>query len=184
MTQVTNLLASLIEELCGERTGTNTGAVSLHNAEYLANLVRTDTQTGASTCTDSIWRCHERIATKVYIKHSTLCTFAQHTLARAQYLVNLMLRIDDRELAQVLDTLQPLLLDLSNVVIEVERFQNSLVASLMGSILFFEVLKDIAYTQTITWHFVGICWTNALTCCTYLVLTFLSLIGSIEYAMG
>ena len=33
-----------------------------------------------------------------------------------------MLRVDDGELAQILNTLQPLLLNLSNIIVEVERF--------------------------------------------------------------
>ena len=56
-----------------------------------------------------------------------------------------MLRIDDGELAQILDTLEPLLLDLSDVVVEVKRLQDSLMARLGFGILLLEVLEDIAY---------------------------------------
>jgi hypothetical protein len=57
-----------------------------------------------------------------------------------------MLRIYDWELTQILNALQPLLLDLSDIVLKVERLQYSLVASLGLSILLLEVLKNIAYT--------------------------------------
>ena len=54
MAQVTDELARLIEQLGGEGTGTDTGAVGLHDAIDLANLIGANAQTGASTCTDGI----------------------------------------------------------------------------------------------------------------------------------
>ena len=54
MTDVTHLLASLVKELCWEWTCTNTCTVSLHDTEHLANLVRTDTETCASSCADGV----------------------------------------------------------------------------------------------------------------------------------
>ena len=53
------------------------------------------------------------------------------------------------ELAQVLDTFEPLLLDLIDVILKVQRLQNSLMTSLVGSILLLETFEDVAYTQTI-----------------------------------
>ena len=54
MTEVTDALARLVAQLGGEGTGTDTGAVGLHDAIDLANLVGTNAQTGAGSCTDGI----------------------------------------------------------------------------------------------------------------------------------
>ena len=54
MAEVTDALARLVEQLGGEWTGTDTGAVGLHDAIDLANLVGTNAQTGASACTDGV----------------------------------------------------------------------------------------------------------------------------------
>ena len=95
-----------------------------------------------------------------------------------------MLRINDGELAQVLDTLQPFLLYLRDIIVEVERLQDSLVASLCSSILLREILEDITNTQTRATNLVGISRTNALTGGAHLILTLLSLIGCIEHTVG
>ena len=150
MTQVANLLARLVEQLGGERTCANTRAVSLHDAKHLANLVRTNAQTRAGTSTNGVGRGHERIAAKVNIEHRTLSTFTENALARAQHLINLVLAVNQVELTQILNTFQPLLLYFVDVVFKVQRFQNSLMASLVGSILLLEVVEDIAHAQTIT----------------------------------
>ena len=56
--------------------------------------------------------------------------------------------------------------------------------SLCLSILLLEVLKDITYTQTVTTNLISISRSNTLTRSTYLVLTLLSLISSIEHTMS
>ena len=90
-----------------------------------------------------------------------------------------MLAIYQMELAQILNTLEPLLLDFVDVVLEVERLQDSLVTSLGSGILLLETIEDIAYTQTIAADLVSIRRTNALTRGANLVLTLLSLVLSI-----
>ena len=105
MTQVTDELARLVEQLGGERTSTDAGAVCLHDAEYLTNLVGTDAQTRAGTSTDGIGGSNERIRAEVDVEHRALGTLAENALARAQHLVDLVLRVDQVELAQIVDTL-------------------------------------------------------------------------------
>ena len=78
---------------------------------------------------------------------------------------------------------KPLLLHLSNIVVEVERLQDCLVTGLSGSILFREVLQDIAHTETVAAHLVGIGGADALARRTHLVLALLGLVGSIEHTM-
>ena len=91
MAQVTDALARLVEQLGGEWTGTDTGAVGLHDAIDLANLVGTNAQTGASTGTDGVAGSDEGIGTEVYIEHGALSTLAENTLATLQQVINLML---------------------------------------------------------------------------------------------
>ena len=112
MTEVTDELASLVEQLGGERTGTDTGAIGLHDAIDLANLVGTDAQSCAGTCTDGIAGGDKGIGTEIDIEHGTLSTLAQDGLAGTQGLVDLVLGIDQVELAQVVNALEPFLLDL------------------------------------------------------------------------
>ena len=182
--KVANLLARLVEELCGERTSTHTCAVSLHDAEHLANLVGTNAQARAGTSADGVRRGHKGIAAEVDVEHRALSTFAENALARTQHVVDFVLAVDNGELAQILHAFEPFLFNLSNVVLEVERLQDSLVTSLGSSILLLETIEDIAYAQTIAADFVGIGWTNALTRGTHLVLTLLGLVSGIEHAMS
>ena len=95
-----------------------------------------------------------------------------------------MLGVDDGELAEVFNTLHPLLLHLRDIILEVERLQDSLMTSLGLGVLLREVLEDIAYAQTVTADFIGISRTDALASGTHLVLSLLSLVGSIEHPMG
>ena len=55
---------------------------------------------------------------------------------------------------------------------------------LVGSILLLKAVEDIADTQTVTAYLVGIRRTDALAGSTYLILTLLCLVGSIEHAVG
>ena len=54
VTEVANGLSCLVKQLRGEWTGTDTGAVGLHDAEHLTNLIRTDAQTGAGSGADGV----------------------------------------------------------------------------------------------------------------------------------
>ena len=115
MAQVTDALARLVEQLGGEGTGTDTGAVGLHDAIDLANLVGTDAQTGAGSCTDGVTGSHEGIGTKVYIEHGALSALAENGLASTQGLVDFVLGINQVELAEVVNALEPFLLDFSQL---------------------------------------------------------------------
>ena len=115
MTEVTNLLASLVEELCREWTCAHTCTVSLHDTIYITYLIRADAKTDAGTCADGIGRGNEWVRTEVYIEHSALSTLAEDVLARAEHLVNLHLTVDELKLLQVFDALHPSLLYLSDI---------------------------------------------------------------------
>ena len=127
MTDVAHLLAGFIEQLCGEWTSTDTCAVCLDDAEYIANLVRTNTQADASTSTDGVGRGDEWVRTEVDVEHRALSTFAKNRLALLQELVDFVLRIDELELLDVLNAFHPLLLHLCDVIVGiVEALENSL----------------------------------------------------------
>ena len=81
MAEVTDLLASLVEQLCGERTCSDTGAVGFHNTIHLSYFIRTDTQTCAGSCTNRVAGGYKRIAAEIDIKHRPLSAFAQHALS-------------------------------------------------------------------------------------------------------
>ena len=187
MTEVTDELASLVEQLSGERTGTDTGAVGLHDAIDLANLVGTNAQTGAGTCTDGVGRGDKGIGTEIDIEHGALSTLAENGLAGTQCLVDLMFGIDQVEAAEVVYALEPLLLDLRKlytIYCKIQTIKDSLMASLMSGIFLFEVVEDVTHAESIARDLIGIGRTNALTGGAYLVLTLLRLIGCIEQAMG
>ena len=149
VTQVTNEFARLVEQLGGERTRTDTGAVGLHDAINLANLVGSDAQSCAGSRTDGVAGGDKGIGAEINVEHGTLSTLAEDGLACTQGFVDLMLRIDQVELAQVFDALEPFLLDLGDVIIEVQGLEDGLVTSLMGCILSLEVVEDVAYAQAI-----------------------------------
>ena len=91
MTDVAHLLAGFIEQFCGEWTSTHTCAVCLDDTEHIANLIRTNTQTDAGTCTDGVGRGHEWIRTEVDVEHRALSTFTKHRLALLQEFVDFVL---------------------------------------------------------------------------------------------
>ena len=105
MAQVTDALARLIEQLGGERTGTDTGTVGLHDAIDLANLVGTNAQTGAGSCTDGVAGSDEGIGTEVHIEHSALSALAENGLASTQGFVDFVLGINQVELAEIVNAL-------------------------------------------------------------------------------
>ena len=109
MTEVTDALARLIEQLGGERTGTDTGTVGLHDTKHFANLVGTDAQTGAGACTDGVTGSDEGIGTEIDIEHGTLSTLAEDGLASTQGLVDFVLGVNQVELAEIVHSVEPLI---------------------------------------------------------------------------
>ena len=185
MPQVTNLGTSLVKELCWERTSTHTCAVSLHDTIYITYLVRTDAQSDASSCANSVGRSDKRIRTEVYIKHGSLSTFAKNILARTQHLVDFHLAVYHTELLQIFDAFHPGLLYFCDIEISItERSYLLEVLCLMSLILSLEVIQNVANTQTSTAHLIGISRTNALACSSHLVLTLRGFDGSIEHTMS
>ena len=118
MPQVTNLLTRFIEQLSREWACTYTSAISLHDTIYITNLIGTDTQTCAGSRTDRIRGGDKWIAAEVHIEHGALSTFAKNAFTTLQNTIDLVFRIDNRELTQVLNTFKPLLLNLCNVIFE------------------------------------------------------------------
>ena len=109
MTEVTDALARLVEQLGGEGTGTDTGTVGLHDAIDLANLVGTNAQTGAGTSTDGVAGSYEGIGTEIDIEHGALSALAENGLTIAQGLVDFVLGINQMELAEIVHSVEPLL---------------------------------------------------------------------------
>ncbi len=186
MTEITDGLAGLIEELCGEWSCTYTCAVSLHNAIDIADLVWTNAETCASTCTNCVTGGDERIAAEVYIEHRALSALAKNGLAGTEQLVDLNLAVHDGELAEIFNAFHPALLCLFEAfeispAQSLEHLQMTLLVSLVFSL---ETLKNVAYTQTVTAHLVGISRADTLTGRTHLVLAFCSLKCTVENAVS
>ena len=109
MAEVTDALARLVEQLGGEGTGTDTGAVGLHDAIDLANLVGTNAQTGAGSGTDGVAGSDEGIGTEIDIEHGALSALAENGLTSAQGFVDFVLGINQVELAEILHSVEPLI---------------------------------------------------------------------------
>ena len=97
MTELADGGTCLVEQLCRERTGTNASAVGLHDAIDLANAIRTNTKTGASSGTDGVGGGYKWIASEINIEHCALGTLAEDRLTLTQKTVDLVLRIDNGE---------------------------------------------------------------------------------------
>ena len=109
MAKVTDALARLVEQFGGEWTGTDTGAVGLHDAIDLANLIGANAQTGAGSCTDGVAGGDEGIGTEVYIEHGALSTLAEDGLASTQGFVDFVFGINQMELAEIIHSVEPLI---------------------------------------------------------------------------
>lgn len=99
MTDLTDLAACFIKQLCRERAATDTCAISLEDSINFTDVTRRNPQTGTATSTNRIGRSHERIRTKVNIQHSALCTFGQNRLAFFQIVINHMFAVDQRNVS-------------------------------------------------------------------------------------
>ena len=184
MTEIADCFTRFIEEFRWERSRTDTCAISFHDAEDITNFVGTNAQ--ASTCTgaDRVGRRDERIASEVDVEHRTLSPFAENGLTLLQNTIDLMFGIYDGELTEILNTLEPLLLDVRDVILKVERLQDGIMSGLCLSIFLLEVIKNVAHAETITGNLIRISRTNTLTSGANLVFSLLGFIGSIEDAVG
>ena len=77
-------------------------------------------------------------------------------------MVQHMFAVDEVELLQVFQGSKPLRLQLGDVIRVVQRLQDRFVASLGSSILLFEVVQQVAHTQTVTADLVRIGRADAL----------------------
>ena len=95
-----------------------------------------------------------------------------------------MLAIDESEFLQILDACKPIGLESLKVVLEVERFENLLVASNCGCVFLFEIQQNIAHTNTHAANLIGVGRTDALACCSHFVLTLGRLVCGVEQTVG
>ena len=163
MADVAQPLARLVEQLRGERSAAHARAISLENAEDLADAVRGDAQPGADARADGVRRGDERIGAEVHVQKRSLRAFGQNGLVLREAVVDEIFAVDDVEAAKVFDRLEPLLLQLGNVVLIVETLQNLLVARLGRSVDAFEIgTQQIPYAHAVAAYLVGIGGTDAL----------------------
>ena len=180
----TDLVARLIKEFGGERTGTHTRTVGLEDAIYVAYLTGSHTQARAGACTDGVGRSDERIGTEVDVEHRALCPLTEDRLAFVQETVDFVFAVHQLELLQVFDAFEPGLFGLGQVVFVVQALENLLVAGLGGGILLVEVVQQVAHAQTVAAHLVGIGRTDALARCTHFGIALGGLVGSVEQTVG
>ena len=180
----TNLVARLVEELGGERTSPHTRAISLEDTIDIANLARSHTQTRAGARTNSVGRSDERIGAEVDVEHRTLSTLAEDGLAFVQKAVDFVFAIHQLELLQVFNAFEPSLFSLSQVVFKVQALENLFVAGLGGGILLVEVVQEVAYTQAVATYLISIGRANSLACGTHFGITLSGLISSIEQTVS
>lgn len=182
--QGTDLVARLVEELGGERTGTYACTIGLEDAIDISNLTRSHAQTRAGTRTDGVGRSNERIGTEIDVEHRALCTLAEDGLAFVQEAVDFVFAVHQLELLQVFDAFEPGLFGLSQVVFEVQALEYLLVAGFGGGILLVEVVQQVAHAQTVATHLVGIGRTDALACRPHFGIALGSLISGVEQTVG
>ncbi len=96
-----------------------------------------------------------------------------------------MFAVNDFELTHIFNAFHPLLFIVGDVVVgKTKRLQYSLMASLVCGIFFLEAIEDVAHSQTVARNLVGVCRSDAFSCCAYLALSFGRLIGTVKNAVG
>ena len=120
MTDLTDLAACFIKQLCRERAATDTCAISLEDSIYLTDIPGRNPQSRTTSGTDRVRGSHEWIRTEVYIQHRTLSAFRQDRLAFLQIVIDDMLAINQFELFEVVQGLQPLSLHLGYIIFIVQ----------------------------------------------------------------
>ena len=181
MTDVAELLARLVEELRGERTAAHTGAVGLEDAVDLADAVGGDAQAGADSGADRIRRRHEGIRTEIDVEQRALGALGQDGLVLRQAVVDEVFAVDDLEAAEVFHGVEPLCLELRDVVLVVQTAENALVTGLGGGVDLLEIgAQQIAHTHAVAADLVGVGRADALARRTDLGAALGGLVGGIE----
>ena len=95
-----------------------------------------------------------------------------------------MLAVDQVELFQIFQSLEPLRFQFGNIVFIIQRTQNSFMSCFCRSIFFIEIVQQVAYAQTVTADLVRISRADTLTGRTDFARTFRSLVSSIQYTVS
>ena len=105
-------------------------AVGLEDAVDLADAVGRHAQTGADARTDRVRGGYEGIRAEIDVEQRTLRTLREDRLAVGQAAVHEILAVHDAEALEVLDGLEPLGLELRDVVAVIQAAEDLLVARL------------------------------------------------------
>ena len=189
-----DLVACLVKEFCGERTSSDAGAIGFEDTIDLADSAWCQSQTRASAGTDSVAGGDERIGTEVHVQKRTLCALAKDGFALGEAFIDEMLAVDEAEPAQVFDALHPLFLQCLEAIEGdrraalghcgcIERVNHIDMAVTCCRILLGEVVEDIAHTQAVPAHFVGIGRTYSFASRAYFGFAFGGFVGLVEQAM-
>lgn len=149
--ELSDSFAGLVVEFGRERSAADSCTVGLEDAEDVAYVARSDTESGAGACADGIGRGDERVGTEVDVEHGSLSAFGENGLSFAEHTVDFVFGVDELELAEFLNTFEPLLFQGSEVVLEVEVQAAQDVLVTVDSILVFlvEMVEEIAYTNSV-----------------------------------
>ena len=116
MTEPAQCLARLVEQLRRERPAAHARTIGLEDAVDLADTVGADAEARAGARTDRIRRGHERVRTEIDVEQRTLCAFGQNGLVFGEEAVDFVLAVDDAELFEVFDPLEPLSFQFVDIV--------------------------------------------------------------------
>ena len=162
MADVAQPLARLVEELRGERTAAHARAVGFEDAVDLADTVGADAEARGGARRDRIRRGDGRVRNEIGGEQRTLCAFGQNGLVFGEEAVDFVLAVDDAELFEVFDPLEPLSFQFVDIVVVTQRFENVLVTRLGHFVNLLEVEEDVAHTHAVAADLVRIGRADAL----------------------
>ena len=184
MADAAQLGARFVEQLGGERTGAHARTIGLEDAVDLADAVGRDAQSGADAGADGIGRRDERIRPEIDVEQRPLRALGEHAFAGDERIVDEILAVDQPETPEVIDGLEPLTLQVGDVVGITEPLQNLLVAGLGAGIDRLEIgAQQIAHAHAVAADLVGVGGTDALAGGADPVAALGSLVSGIEDSM-
>ena len=74
-----------------------------------------------------------------------------------------MFAVDQTKLFQIIQSLEPLCLQFSNIIFIIQRTQNRFMSCFCSCILFIEIMQQVAYAQTVTADLIRISRTDTFT---------------------
>ena len=109
MAEVADGASCLVEELCGERSGTHTGAVCLENSVDVAYPVGCYAKAGTCTGSYGVGGGNVWIAAEIHVEHCALGAFAEDGFPLGKEIVDEVFTINDAVFLQVFDCFEPAL---------------------------------------------------------------------------